>query len=135
MKKVVLDTNLLFSALLSRSMSFRETLFNSPVRFFAAKYLIVEIFKHKERIIKASKAPEEKVYAYLHEVLARIEFINEDFISTKSYLQANWLCRDIDENDTAHLALTLELEAEIWTNDEVLKIGLRKKGFNRFFEP
>jgi predicted nucleic acid-binding protein len=135
MKKVVLDTNLLFSALLSRNASFRETLFNRSYRFFSAKYLIVEIFKHKERIVKASKASEEEVYAYLHEVLLRIEFINEDLVSTQHYIQAHWLCKDTDENDVAFVALSLELDADLWSDDERLKTGLKKKGFWRFFEP
>ena len=91
--------------------------------------------KHKERIIAKSKAPEEEVYLYLHEILSRIEFLNEDLISTQSYIKAFWLCKDADENDTPFVALALQLEADLWTNDEELKSGLRKKGFRRFFEP
>lgn len=135
MKKVVLDTNLLFSAMLSRNATFREILFDPSCRFFSAKYLIVEIFKHKERIVKASKASEEEVYAYLHEVLSRIEFVNEDLVSTRNYIHAYWLCKDTDENDTAFIALSLELDADLWSDDEQLKTGLKKKGFWRFFEP
>ena len=135
MKKVVLDTNLLFSAMLSRNATFREILFDPSCRFFSAKYLIVEIFKHKERIVKASKASEEEVYAYLHEVLSRIEFVNEDLVSTRNDIHAYWLCKDTDENDTAFIALSLELDADLWSDDEQLKTGLKKKGFWRFFEP
>lgn len=135
MKKIVLDTNLLFAALLSRNADFRDTIFNPDYRFFTAKYLIVEIFKHKERIVKYSKASEEEIYAYLHEVLSRIEFINEDLITTQNYVQAFWLCKDVDENDTAFVALSLQLKAEIWTSDEELKTGLKKKGFWNFFSP
>jgi predicted nucleic acid-binding protein len=32
------------------------------------------------------------------------------------------------------VALSLELEAEFWTRDNILKDGLRNKGFNNFFE-
>ncbi len=134
MKKIVLDTNKLFAALLSRNEDFRQVMFSSDYRIFTAKYLIVEIFKHKERIVKASKASEEEIYAYLHEVLSRIEFINEDFISTQNYVKAYWLCKDTDENDTAFVALSLQLDADLWTDDELLKTGLKKKGFWRFFE-
>ncbi len=61
--------------------------------------------------------------------------INEDFVSTKNYVQAYWLCRDTDENDAAFVALALELEAELWTDDKALKNGLKKKGFWQFFNP
>lgn len=134
MKKIVLDTNKLFAALLSRNEDFRQILFDPGHRIFTAKYLIVEIFKHKERIVKASRATEEEIYDYLHEVLSRIEFINEDLISTQNYVKGYWLCKDTDENDTAFVALTLQLDADLWTDDEQLKNGLKKKGFWRFFE-
>jgi len=35
----------------------------------------------------------------------------------------------------AFVALTLELDADLWSDDEQLKTGLKKKGFWRFFEP
>lgn len=45
------------------------------------------------------------------------------------------LCRDVDENDVAYVALALELEADLWTSDRELETGLRKKGFGKFFTP
>ena len=45
------------------------------------------------------------------------------------------LCKGIDENDTAYVALTLHLDGRFWTGDERLKTGLRARGFDRFFEP
>ncbi len=60
---------------------------------------------------------------------------DEDAIGIGSWTEAWRLCRDVDENDTAYLALTLELDAELWTSDRELETGLRKKGFTRFFQP
>ena len=45
------------------------------------------------------------------------------------------LCSDIDETDTPHVALALELDGALWTGDNTLKSGLERKGFERFFEP
>ncbi len=42
------------------------------------------------------------------------------------------LCADIDEKDTLFVALTLELNGKLWTHDEILKTGLKRKGFNSF---
>ena len=50
-------------------------------------------------------------------------------------MKAFRFCKDVDENDTAFVALTLELNALLWTKDDELKSGLRRKGFDRFFEP
>ncbi|WP_322744651.1 PIN domain-containing protein [Cuspidothrix issatschenkoi] len=44
-------------------------------------------------------------------------------------------CKDIDESDTPHVALTLQLEGLLWTGDKKLKEGLIIKGFDKFFEP
>ena len=109
MKRVVLDTNLLFSALRSRYTAYREILFSDEHIFYSSKYIIVEIFKHKERILKGIKtADESEVYEYLNETLQRIRFINEDFISITNYAKAYQLCKDIDEFDVPFVALALE---------------------------
>ena len=94
---------------------------------------MVEIFKHKERILKKSKASEDEVYEILYKTLHKITFINEETISLGNFIEAHKLCGDIDEKDTPFVALTLELEGELWTKDDVLKRGLIKKGFSSFF--
>jgi predicted nucleic acid-binding protein len=48
--------------------------------------------------------------------------------------QAYNLCKDVDENDTPHIALTLELDGLLWTGDNKLKLGLQRQGFTRFFD-
>jgi predicted nucleic acid-binding protein len=45
------------------------------------------------------------------------------------------MCQGVDENDTPIVALVLELNARLWTNDKQLKRGLRKQGFKKFFIP
>lgn len=100
--KVVVDTNIIFSILLSHSSKMRDMLWNKKYTFYSPNFVFVEIFKHKEKIMKFTKAYE--------------------------------LCGGIDENDTPVVALALELNALLWTGDEKLKEGLKRKGFNRFFD-
>lgn len=132
MKIIVVDSNIIFSSLLSKHSSIREKLANNNYAFYAPKFLFVEIFKHKERILKRSSATEDEVLEFLSIALHNIHFIVEDLISTSVYLQAYQLCKDVDEKDTPFIALALELECEIWTRDEDLKSGLILRGFNRF---
>lgn len=135
MRKIVLDTNLLFAALRSRNAHFREKLFSDQYTFYSSKYIIVEIFKHKERIMENAKVDDEnEIYEYLNEVLQRIHFVNEDFVSITNYAKAYRMCKDVDEFDTPFVALALQLNAQLWSKDKKLKIGLRKKGFDDFFE-
>lgn len=133
---VVIDANRLFSELIAANNRLRRALAALPsTRFVCPKYVFIELFKHKERIAAASGLPESDLLSLLHSILERIEFIDEDSIRIGSWAEAWRLCRDVDENDTAYVALTLDLDAELWTSDRMLEVGLRKKGFTRFFQP
>jgi predicted nucleic acid-binding protein len=134
MKKVVVDTNILFSSLRAKNSKLRQVLDSEDCRFFTPNFLMVEIFKHKERILQKSKVTEDEVYEILYKTLHKINFVNEETISLGNFIEAYKLCGNIDEKDTPFVALTLELEAELWTKDDVLKRGLIKKGFSSFFD-
>jgi predicted nucleic acid-binding protein len=55
--KVVVDTNILFSALLREENRFAETLFlDETALFFLPRYAVVEIFKHKEKILRFTQS-------------------------------------------------------------------------------
>lgn len=131
---VVIDANRIFSELIAANHQLRRAFTSLPkTRFICPKYVFVEIFKHKERIADASGLSEPELLSLLHSILERIEFIDEDSIRLGSWTEAWRLCRDVDENDTAYVALALDQDAELWTGDRVLEVGLRKKGFTRFF--
>ncbi len=133
MKKIIIDHNILFAAIYTKDSRTRTKIFDSQFLFYTPNYLIVELFRHRDRIVKKSKASEEDVLSYLNAVLQKIHFFNEELISTENFISAFHLCKNIDENDTTYIALSLELNAEFWTRDEVLKEGLRSKGFDSFF--
>jgi predicted nucleic acid-binding protein len=133
---VFIDANRIFSELIAANQQLRRAFTSLPkTRFICPKYVFVEIFKHKERIADASGLAEPEWLSLLHSILERIEFIDEDSIRLGSWTEAWRLCRDVDENDTAYVALALHQDAELWTGDRVLEVGLRKKGFTRFFVP
>ena len=49
--KLVVDTNIFFSLLLRRDTALRRRLLTDPVcTFHCPRFLLVELFKHKERI-------------------------------------------------------------------------------------
>ncbi len=135
MKPIIVDTNILFSALRAASSPVREILQRPDLKFYSPNFLVVEIFKHKEKILNKSKASEAEIYEFLNQLLRKVQFINEEHLSLANIIQAYKLCKDVDEKDSLFVALTLELDGELWTRDEALKIGLIKKGFVSFFEP
>ena len=134
MYKIIIDSNLIFSALRTKNNHIREKIDREDLQFYAPNFLIVEIFKYKNTIIEKSKESEDDVYELLSIILSKIKFVNEDAISLGNVIQAFRLCSDIDEKDTPFVALTLELDGKLWTRDKPLKEGLMRKGFDSFFE-
>jgi predicted nucleic acid-binding protein len=134
-KPVIVDTNILFSALLRHQTGFAEILLNSRRRFFICEKVLVELFRRKEKLVSLSQLSEEDLAHFYHVILRRVTLYKEDLISNENLAAAFDLCKDIDETDTPHIALTLELEGLLWTGDKELKDGLIHKGFDMFFKP
>ena len=131
---VVVDTNILFSALLSSQSSFAKILLGSDCRFFVGEQVLVELFKRKEKLIKVSLLSEDEIVRIYQILMRRITLYKEDLIASDNWAAAYALCKDIDESDTPHVALTLELKGLLWTGDKKLKEGLKQKGFYQFLE-
>lgn len=134
-KPVVIDTNILFSALLRSRSTFAQTILGSEHSFHICESVIVELFKHKEKLINLSRLSEEEVIRVFYIILRRVIISKEELIDQSVRQKAYKLCSDIDEADSPHVALTLKLGDLLWTGDRKLKKGLRKKGFNAFFDP
>lgn len=134
MARVVVDTNIIFSALVNSKSSFAEILLRSEDEFFACETTLVEIFKHKDKIAKASRLSDDDLARFYQIILKRVTVYKEDLIAVENRRDAYAMCKEVDETDTPHLALALELDAVLWTGDKKLKDGLRRRGFNRFFE-
>lgn len=130
---VVVDTNIIFSALSSSQSRFADALLRADEQFYASELAMVELFKHKEKIVRLSRLSEDEIIRLYYLLLRKINLYKEDLISPESRRAAYVLCCDIDETDTPHLALTLELDGLLWTGDSALKKRLKQKGFDRFY--
>jgi predicted nucleic acid-binding protein len=133
MKKVIIiDTNLIFSSLLSPASHIREILLDDTFTFYAPNYIIAEIFKHQKKMLKYTKLNDVEFFKYFNGIIENIKFIPLDFISIQSRQIAYDLCYDIDPKDIPFVALSIELKAPLWTGDGKLKRGLTAKGFSNF---
>ncbi len=133
---VIVDANIAFKCLLTGRGDLRERIgLGGHPKLFTPRFLFVELFKHKERLQRASGWSETDLLAGLHTLLNQLTFVHEDDISVGTWVEAYRLCRGIDANDTPYVALTLHLEGCFWTEDDELKTGLRTRGFDRFFAP
>ena len=130
---VVVDSNILFSSLLSANSLFVQTLLDGEYKFIAPNFIFVEIFKYKDKILKHSKLSADELLEVLNKLLSNIQFLPNKFISPHNLNKAIELCKDVDLKDCVFVALALEMDAVLWTGDKKLKTALQQKGFNQFF--
>ena len=130
---VVVDTNILFSALLKTPNKFAETIFLSDDTFHAPAQVVFELFRHRYKIMKASHLDDDVVFELLSLLAKRINIVEERKINDAPLQKAYALCKEIDVEDTIIVALALQLEAHLWTGDKKLLKGLTAKGFDKFY--
>jgi len=135
MSVIVVDTNLIFSALVNKNSKIATFLLQPNQTLVMPKFGFVELFKHKEKICKVSKHSPDEILEILYELIRHIDFFNEDTLSVNA-LQSAWeLVKDIDPKDMLFVALTLEMNGLLWTGDVKLRKGLENKGFDLLFTP
>ena len=136
MRPIIVDANIAFSTLVRNQGDLRAR-FDSPqdARFIAPRFVIVEIFKYKEQILRKSGLTEEELLTALYALVSCLEFVDEKTIPIGTWLEARRLCAPTDPKDTPYVALALHHDAELWTRDDELKEGLRARGFSKFYEP
>jgi predicted nucleic acid-binding protein len=129
--KIIIDTNIIFSALLKSNTKFGQIIFNSDgiFEFYCPRYLRTEIRKHWERIKKISKLTDHQLEESFDSLLTKISFINEEIIPQKTWEDSEKITEDIDFDHTDFIALTKHLKAKLWTGDVELRNGLKNKGF------
>jgi predicted nucleic acid-binding protein len=129
--KIIVDSNIVFSALLKTQTAFGKIIFNSHgiFTFYSARYLHVEIKTHWPKLKKISKLNDEQLQGAYHALIQQITFINEEVLPTKILAEAEKLATGIDLDDTVFIALTKFMKGRLWTGDKTLYEGLKKKGF------
>ena len=133
---VVVDANIAFKCLLSARGDLRQRVGpGRPPRLFSPRLLFVEVFKHKERLVRETALTEAELLEALYSLTSHLEFINEANIPLGTWVEAHRLCKDTDPDDTPYVALTLHVDGRLWTEDAEPTQGPRAKGFITFFEP
>ncbi len=133
--KIIVDTNIIFSALLNTNGSIGDLLMNSDknIEFYSCTYMRYEIKKHWDKLQQISTLSTEELSDSYFQIGSRIHFINEPLIPSETGLKAKNLVKDIDIDDIDFVALTLYLKGNLWTGDKELYNGLKKTGFKRIF--
>ena len=129
--KVIVDTNIVFSAILNSGSRIGKILLNSKghFQFYSCDYLRVEINRHRNRLLKLTKLSEDELAELENLVTHNITFIDERLLPEALLKQTEILLKSIDLNDTPFVTLTKHLEGKLWTGDMQLYDGLKTKRF------
>lgn len=129
--KIVVDTNIVFSAILNSTSKIGKILINSKdyFQFYTCDFLRTELLKHRNKLIDLTKLSPQELEELEFLVTKNITFINEGLLPEKTIIATENLLADIDLNDTPFVALTKHLKAKLWTGDKKLSLGLQMKKY------
>ena len=127
--KIVVDTNVVFSALLNTKSKIGDLILHSDdvFEFYTCEYLKEELKEHQSKIEKISGLNFESIESLKDLVFKNIIFINSEIIPTDFLLESEKTMIDIDIDDTEFFALGKFLNTKIWTGDKNFHNGLLKK--------
>jgi predicted nucleic acid-binding protein len=133
--RIIIDTNIIFSALVNSNGKIGELIFNSKktFEFYGCEFLKTEITHHWEKLRSASKLSDHELTIAKDKLYQQIFFINQQVLNQETLLKAEKIVKDIDPDDTFFVALTLSLNGGLWTGDKNLYKGLKEKKFKEIY--
>lgn len=132
--KVVIDTNIVFSAILNSQSWIGQILLHpgKSLRFYSPQFLQFEIQNNLDKIRKITKIDDSELEEMINAFYSKIHFIADELIPKRDLKKADDMTRDVDFDDIMFVALSMHLRCRLWTGDKVLISALKKRGFNRF---
>jgi predicted nucleic acid-binding protein len=129
--KIIVDSNIVFSAILNSQGKIGQLIINGSkfFKFYSIGLLKEEIELHKDKILKISGFTNQQFIKSYQTITKRITFVDEILISDKDIHKAIDLVAEIDENDALFVALTNHLNGKLWTGDKKLIMGLMEKRY------
>ena len=130
--KLVVDTNIVFSAILNPGSRIARILLSQQKYFnlYSCYYLQEEIRKHHNKLSKLAGKSIDWVTDTEKHVTKHISFINEMIIPEGNFKTAEKLVKDVDFDDIAFVALAIYLDAKLWTGDKRITACLLRQNFN-----
>jgi predicted nucleic acid-binding protein len=131
--KIVVDSNIVFSAILNAQSNIGQLLINGSkyFDFFTIGLLKDEIINHREKILRIAGFTEPQFTDTFLLIIKNIKLVDDVLLSDEDIDQAINLVSDIDENDAMFIALNIHLSSILWTGDKRLINGLKKKSYSK----
>ena len=106
--RIIVDTNIIFSALLNTNGTIGELLLRSEnvLQFYSCHYLRQEIQRHWPKLLKLSRLSETDLQTAYERVLTTTHFVDEELAPIETWRRAEKLVAAIDRHDVAFVVLT-----------------------------
>lgn len=114
---LVVDANILFSALIKNSTTAR-LLFDDSLDLYTPEYILEEFARHEQEILEKTHRSSEEFIEVMHMLKEIITVFPKEYY-TEFIAEAEKVCPDKD--DTMYFALAMKLRCGIWSNDKKLK--------------
>jgi predicted nucleic acid-binding protein len=113
--RIIVDANVVFSAILNTNSRIADLLLNSEeaFKFLAPDYLRTELRKYHNKISMISKMTLNEIEVIDKKVTKPITFISEILIPEDKWLFAENLAKDIDDKDIPYVAFSLFYNCDI----------------------
>lgn len=131
--KIIVDTNVVFSAILSPSGKIGQILIfgRKQFEFYAPNLVKAEVKRHRDKIIQLGELTDTDFEDTRDDIFDCLNFISEEQIPYEYWQEAIPLVRDTDMDDIAFVVLSEYLDAQLWTGDKKLLKGLISMGFTK----
>jgi predicted nucleic acid-binding protein len=132
--RIVVDTNIVFSAILNTNSKIGTILLHpkSGHNFYSTYQLLNEVEVHRNKIKKLSGYTDEQLIRIVSLITNKIRFISPQLIHNNTFSYAESLTADVDIDDTEFVALTEHIKGKLWSGDKRLVKGLTSKNWNKF---
>jgi predicted nucleic acid-binding protein len=122
MLRVVVDTNKIIAVLL-REGRVRRLLFHPGLEILLPEYVLDEIEEHREEITR--RVPREALDLLLAKLSRRARVVRVKDVDKETTEHARRIAEEFDPDDYPFIAVSIEYNAPIWTNDkELIRHGL-----------
>jgi predicted nucleic acid-binding protein len=118
--KIVIDSNILFSALI-RDSTTRRLILEYNDFFLFPSYIFEEMEEHKHELIEKSKMDSNDFEKLLQLILKKVHIVPKEALATHKE-QAMEIVKDIDLDDALFIACAMAYPGSvIWSDDRKLK--------------
>lgn len=133
MTKIIIDSNIAFSAILNVNSRIGQIIINgfNYYDFYSPEYIRTELLEHQEKIKKIANLTDNEFLETYELIIRNITILNHSLLPIKFYKQAREICNSIDINDTVFVAFAEYIGGDLWTGDKKLISGLYDQGFKR----